>query len=133
MNYKNNIINLTKEAHNSELFIELYELIVKELKLKGSIFQTKSGKTMIGFKYVEYKEGVWPIVAIAPQKNNISIYISAMENKTYLVEKYGIDFGKSNLGKTCLRIKTMTPEREKALKKILQKVKKTKNYKINAF
>lgn len=116
------IKEIIEDSTNQELFLELYTLITQNLKDEGSIFKTNSGKTMIGFKYIDYQDGVWPVVSIASQKNNISVYLFAFEDNDYIVDKYGQPFGKSNIGKSCIRIKKLNKERKECLEVMLSKI-----------
>jgi hypothetical protein len=47
----------------------------------------------------------WFIVGLALQKNYISIYVSAVEDREYLSEKYGKDLGKVRVGKSSISFK----------------------------
>jgi uncharacterized protein YdhG (YjbR/CyaY superfamily) len=67
---------------------------------------------MIGygkFKYKNYKKEIidWPIIALANQKNYISIYICALEGGQYIAEKYKDILGKVSVGKSCIRFKKL--------------------------
>lgn len=44
----------------------------------------------------------WFIVGLALQKNYISVYINAVEDRQYLSEKYGKDLGKVKVGKSSI-------------------------------
>lgn len=44
----------------------------------------------------------WFVVGLALQKNYISVYINAVEDRQYLSEKYGRDLGKVKVGKSSL-------------------------------
>ncbi len=80
---------------------------------------------MIGygnFKYKNYKgETVdWPTVALANQKNYISVYICAVENGEYIAEKYKDELGKVNIGKSCIRFNKLEKVDLPTLKKIIK-------------
>lgn len=65
---------------------------------------------MIGygsFKYIDYKKQKldWPIVALANQKNYISIYVCAISDGKYIAEKYEKELGKVSVGRSCIRFK----------------------------
>ena len=53
------------------------------------------------------KDGVWPIIALAPQKNNISLYISVYKDGKTIPEIYNKKLGKVSCGKSCVRFKTV--------------------------
>lgn len=75
------------------------------------------------FPYLNYKKEKinWPIIALASQKNYISIYICALENGKYIAEKYQNKLGKVSVGKSCIRFKKIEDINLTGLKKILQK------------
>ena len=74
------------------------------------------------FKYKNYKKEIinWPIIALASQKNYISIYVCALEGGEYLAEKYKDELGKVSVGKSCIRFKKMKDLNLKTLKKIVK-------------
>ncbi len=49
----------------------------------------------------------WFMVGLALQKNYISVYINAVEDRQYLSEKYGKDLGKVKVGKSSLSFKSV--------------------------
>lgn len=82
---------------------------------------------MIGygsFKYTNYKkqEDEWPIIALANQKNYVSVYVCAIDKtgKEYLAEKYKKELGKVSVGKSCIRIKKLDQVDLQTLKKVLK-------------
>lgn len=67
---------------------------------------------MIGygkFAYLNYKKETidWPIIALANQKQYISIYICALVDGKYLAETYQKELGKVSVGKSCIRLKKL--------------------------
>ncbi len=66
--------------------------------------------TMLGYGLFDYatksgSKGKWPVVAIAPQKNYISLYVCAVIDGTYMAERYQEKLGKVSCGKSCIRMK----------------------------
>lgn len=61
------------------------------------------------FKYQNYKKEIidWPIIALASQKNYISVYVCAVEDGEYIAEKYKSELGKVSVGKSCIRFKKL--------------------------
>lgn len=57
------------------------------------------------YKYKSGQEGDWPIIAVASQKNYISIYVSAYDGRQYVAEKYKDQLPQANIGKSCIRFK----------------------------
>lgn len=75
------------------------------------------------FKYKNYKkqELDWPVIALASQKNYISIYVCALEGNEYIAEKYKSKLGKVSVGKSCIRFKVVKDLNLEELKKVLKK------------
>lgn len=78
------------------------------------------------FKYKNYKKEVidWPTVALANQKNYISIYVCAVEDGEYMAEKYKSSLGKVSVGKSCIRFKKLEDLNLPELKTLIQKAAK---------
>jgi hypothetical protein len=79
------------------------------------------------FKYENHKKEIidWPIIALASQKNYISLYVCAIENGEYIAEKYKKTLGKVNVGKSCIRFKKIEDLNLKTLEKVLQLAEKS--------
>ncbi len=128
--HTNDILELANHAHNPELFLQLVNFVNEKLGTHGKLFtsQTATKMTMIGYNLVEYKnscyDGDWPLVAIAPQQNTINIYIMIVVDGNYLVPEYSKYFGKSNVGKSCIRIRSMNDLKYQGLEQILTIVNK---------
>lgn len=60
------------------------------------------------FRYASGKEGDWSLICLASQKNYISVYICSVENGQYLAEGYKNKLPKANIGKSCIRFKTLS-------------------------
>lgn len=78
------------------------------------------------FKYLNHKKETidWPTIALANQKNYISIYVCALEGGEYIAEKYQKELGKVNVGRSCIRFKNLEDVNLPELKKVLQKAAK---------
>jgi len=90
---------------------ELDELIVKTApRLKRQLFSGPS-ITMIGYGEMTWmnksSSGVWPLISLAPQKGNISIYVAAEKDGVPLATIYRKRLGKTNNGKNCIRFKRL--------------------------
>ena len=80
---------------------------------------------MIGygsFQYLDAKKQKrdWPIIALANQKNYISVYVCAMDGKKYAAEKYEKKLGKVSVGRSCIRFKNIEDVNLNALKMVLK-------------
>ncbi len=92
-------------------------------------FKSHFAYNMLGygsFPYKNYKKDVIdrPIIALANQKNYISIYVCAVEKGEYLAEKNKNLLGKVSVGKSCIRFKKLEDLNLDALKKVLKTASK---------
>ncbi len=67
---------------------------------------------MIGFgsyhyTYASGRQGEAPLVALASQKNYVSLYISCATTEGYLAEVHKDRLGKVSVGKSCIRFKKL--------------------------
>lgn len=68
-----------------------------------------SAKSITGIGYGEMPSqyqtswGVWPMIAVVPQKHAVSLYVSAWKDGMTLPELYGKKLGKISHGKSCIR------------------------------
>lgn len=80
---------------------------------------------MLGYgiiKYKNYKKELidWPIIALANQKNYISLYVCAVDKDGYIAEQKKKDLGKVSVGKSCIRFKKVEDLNLKTVEKILK-------------
>jgi uncharacterized protein YdhG (YjbR/CyaY superfamily) len=89
--------------------------------------------TMLAWRVGDYTskngtKGTWPLIALAPQKNNLALYMCAVDTKqTYLAEKYKQHLGRVSTGKSCIRFKKWENINQATLKKMIQEAMKLKN------
>ena len=93
---------------------KLDSLIQKVTVLKPVLFSGMGTINMLGYKLLDYKPksapksappSKWPLIAIAPQKNYLALYVCAVKDGKYLAEIYDKKLGKVNCGKSCIRFK----------------------------
>lgn len=101
------------------------EFLHKLIQKSSPKFKSRFAYNMLGygnFKYVNYKKQIidWPIIALASQKNYISLYVCALEKGKYIAEKYKKQLGKVSVGKSCIRFKKLSDLNLPMLKKVLQ-------------
>ena len=74
------------------------------------------------FKYKNYKKEIidWPVIALASQKNYISIYVCAVDKGEYIAEKYKGELGKVSVGRSCIRFRKLDDLNLKALEKVIK-------------
>jgi hypothetical protein len=74
------------------------------------------------FRYLDSKKvpQEWPVVAMANQKNYISVYVCALEDGQYAAEKHAPKLGKVSVGRSCIRFKKIEDVDLEELKKVLK-------------
>lgn len=79
------------------------------------------------FKYKNYKKEIidWSTIALASQKNYISLYVCAVDDGQYVAEKYKNELGRVSVGKSCIRFKKIEDLNLKALAKVLKLAEKS--------
>ncbi len=123
----NSIKMLIQQSDNTLLFQELYHYLNQKLAAKGQLF-TSNKMSMIGYHFVDYKtstyDGKWPLIALAPQKKTINLYIMVFKDNQGIAELYKDVFGKSNVGKSCIRIRKMNEQKYQAIDEMIGYIKK---------
>jgi len=74
------------------------------------------------FKYKNYKKQIidWPIIALASQKNYMSVYVCAVTDGKYIAETYKKELGKVSVGRSCIRFKRLEDLDLKVLSKVIK-------------
>jgi len=72
-------------------------------------YMTMLGYGMMPYKTKSMKEpGEWPLIALAYQKNHMSMYVCAVEKDgSYIAENLEPQLGKVSCGKSCIRFKKL--------------------------
>lgn len=127
-----NMFKSTKAKSNQEYFNSLtgeqkeaMEFLDKFIRANAPSLKPNFLYNMPGygsFKYKNYKKEIidWPTIAIANQKNYISIYVCAVDKGGYVAEQNKKDLGKVNVGKSCIRFKKIEDLNLDTLKKIIK-------------
>lgn len=78
------------------------------------------------FEYLDYKKrtGEWPVIALASQKNYVSLYVCGLIDGQYVAEKYKDELGKVSVGKSCIRFNKIDNLNIPTLKKVLKQAEK---------
>ncbi|MDH3619065.1 MAG: DUF1801 domain-containing protein [Nitrosopumilus sp.] len=117
-------INSLGEPRKNEIK-KLHRLIRKTVpSLKPSMRFGMLGYGNYHYKYKSGREGDWPIIALARQKNYISLYACMSDGRQYVAEKFKKDLPKANIGKSCIRFNKLEDLDLKILKLILQETNK---------
>lgn len=107
------------EPRKSEI-IKLHELIRKNApKLEPFIISGMIGYGKYRYKYASGREGDWCTLALASQKNYISVYVCVMNGEHYLAEDYKSKLPKASIGKSCIRFKKTADIDLEALKELI--------------
>lgn len=118
------LANVPKER--KELMLFLHEFIKKCVpKLKSHFAYNMLGYG--SFPYLNYKKEKvdWPVIALANQKNYVSLYVCAIDKGQYIAEKHQKDLGKVSVGKSCIRIKKLEDINLPILKQVLKQAEKS--------
>ena len=79
----------------------------RECCMWEGVFWSGSEQQIIGYGNYSYQRSdetqvEWFIVGLTRQKNYFSVYVNAVEGKTYLAELYGHRLGKVKVGKSAI-------------------------------
>jgi hypothetical protein len=75
---------------------------------KPQLVYSMIGYGSFHYKYASGREGDWPIIALASQKNYISVYVCAVDdNGKYVAENYKQQLPKADIGRSCIRFKKL--------------------------
>lgn len=119
-------IDMIDEPRKSDIQA-LHNLIEKTApKLKPHIQTGMIGYGSYHYVYASGKEGDWPVIALASQKNYISLYVMATDGKQYLAEKYKKKLPKANIGKSCVRFKKLEDVNLDVLRELIKEGSKFK-------
>lgn len=79
------------------------------------------------FPYLNYKKEKisWPVIALANQKNYISLYVCAIDKGQCIAETHKKELGKVSVGKSCIRFKKIEDVNLPVLKKVLKLAEKS--------
>jgi hypothetical protein len=105
-NAKEYIASLT-EPRKSEI-LALDRLIRKEApSLTRQFYYGMLSYGAFHYKYASGREGDWFVLALASQKNYISLYVCMADRGKYVAENYKKLLPKADIGKSCVRFKKL--------------------------
>lgn len=109
------------EPRKSEIKL-LHEYIRKLIPdAKPHLAYSMIGYGNVHYKYASGREGDWPPVALASQKNYISVYVFAVDkNGKYVAENYKRQLPKADIGRSCIRFKKLEDINLEVLGDIIQ-------------
>lgn len=98
----------------------LHKFILKTApSLKPNFLYNMPGYGSFPYKNAKKETLQWPVIALASQKNYISLYVCAIRNGEYVPEKFKDELGKVSVGKSCIRFKRIEDLNLKTLKKVI--------------
>lgn len=113
-------INMIDEPRRSEVQM-LHEFIQKTVPdLAPRIVYGMIGYGSFHYKYASGRESDWSVVCLASQKNYISVYVSATDEKGYLAEQNKDRLGKVSVGKSCIRFKKIADVKLDELARVIK-------------
>lgn len=122
----NSIDELINDTNHQELMnyidnliLEIYPNIERYLVLSDTL-------SMVG--YIKKDDG-FPLLALASQKNFVSIYVAAYKDGENIINKYRNDFNKSVMKSSCLSFKNIQQINDEALKSIIEESVELYNFK----
>jgi len=98
----------------------LDSLIQKTTKLKPFILSGMLAYGPLHYKYASGREGDWCSVALASQKNYISLYACMGDGNKYVAESYKKKLPKASIGKSCVRFKRLKDVDQKVMTEMLK-------------
>lgn len=108
-----------------ELVLFLHGFIKKTApKLKSYFAHNMLGYGSFTGRNYKHEKIEWPVVALANQKNYVSLYVCAVDNGEYIAEKFKKELGKVKVGKSCISFKKLEDVHLPVLKKVLQLAQK---------
>lgn len=115
----------SKTGEREPALRELDELIRRKAPSLERTMVSGMAMNMVGYGMFHYKgksgrEGDWPVIALANQKNYISLYICATENGEYIAEKNADRLGKVSVGRSCIRFKKLEDLNLSVIQEIIQ-------------
>jgi hypothetical protein len=72
------------------------------------------------YSYASGREGDWFRVGLASNKNYISLYICAADEKGYIPERYKRELPKASIGRSCVRFKRLGDIDQAVLEKLIR-------------
>ena len=93
--------------------------------LKPYIIAGMIGYGSYHYKYASGREGDWCVIALANQKNYISLYACAVKDGKYVAEGHKKELPKASIGKSCIRFKNIDQIDLEVIKKILLECEKS--------
>lgn len=113
-----------EEPRRSEIE-QLHQLIRKSAPtLEPTMAYGMIGYGEYHYKYASGREGDGVLVALASQKNYISLYVTCAKDGQYLAESYKLKLPNASIGKSCIRFRKLSDIDQNVLKELLKEAEK---------
>ncbi len=107
-------------ANHKELVDFLHAFIQKAVpKLKPHFASNMLGYGSFPWRNSKKQPIEWPVIALADQKNYVSLYVCSVMDGKYVAETYASELGNVKVGKSCISIKKLEDVHLPSLKKVL--------------
>lgn len=121
-------ISSLDEPRKSEI-IQLDTLIRSTVPKLKPFMMGSMKSNMIAYGKYRYKSksgqaGDWAVIALASQKNYISLFVSCITPQGYLAENYAKKLPKANIGKSCIRFTKLENVDLSVIKEVLLQAEK---------
>ena len=115
-------IDLILDPERKGEIIKLDKLIMKAVpSLDRFIIAGMIGYGKFHYKSKSGREGDWSMIALASQKNYISVYVCGTDGDKYVTEDYKSKLPKADIGKSCIRIKRTSDIDLEVLEEVVKK------------
>ncbi len=72
------------------------------------------------YRYASGREGDSHLISLASRKAGLSLYVASADGEAYLAERYADRLGKADVGKSCVRFRTLDDLDLEALRALLR-------------
>lgn len=116
--------SLPEERHKPMAFLDK---LIRETapSFKPNFLYNMPGYGSFKYKNSKKEELDWPTIAIASQKNYMSVYVCAIDGDQYIAEKYKDKLGKVSVGRSCIRFKKLEDVNLDILKTVIKEAVKS--------
>lgn len=98
-------LDLIEEPRKSEI-VKIHKFVQKVVpNLKAHFASNMIGYGQFHYRTKSGREGNWPVISLASQKNYISVYVCSIKEGKYLAEWFKEELPKVSIGKSCIRFK----------------------------
>lgn len=99
----------------------LHELVLEVApELEPTMEFGMLGYGRMHYRYASGREGDWMKIGIANNKQYISLYCCAADDRGYVAERYRDRLPKANIGKACVRFKRLAELDEAVLRELIR-------------